>query len=324
MSARVVLVTEPLADGPRAWLGEHCAMIEAEPASIAGLDPGLLARVEGLVVRSYTRVDGALLAKLPGLRVVGRAGVGLDNVDLEACAACGVRVVHRPGANTRAVVEFVLAAVLGRWRDLGSAIGGDGRAMDPAAWEATRRSLTAARQIGGSTVGVLGLGRIGSQVARAFAALDARVIYHDVRAIGLSNRFGAEPVGFEELCAQSETLTVHVDGRASNRGLIGERALGLMRADVLLVNASRGFVVDAAALAGFLRAHPGASAVIDVHEPEPVEASNPLVGVDNAVLSPHVAGATAAAKREMSWVVRDVVAVLEGREPEFEAARAGV
>jgi D-3-phosphoglycerate dehydrogenase len=115
-------------------------------------------------------------------------------------------------------------------------------------------------------------------------------------------------------------VTVHVDGRRSNRGLVGTAAFGAMKKDVLFINASRGFIVDAAALAVFLKANPGATAALDVHEPEPFGADYPLLGLPNARLLPHLASCTATAQANMSWVVRDVWRVLSGEKPEFPAA----
>jgi len=315
----VVVVTERLADEPMAWLGERCEVIAAQDPKTSEPMESLLARAEGLVVRTYTRVDAALLERAPALRVVGRAGVGLDNVDVASCAARGVRVVHRPGANTRAVVELVVAFMLDALRPRARVEG----AMDEASWRALREAQVAPKQLGGSMLGIVGLGRIGSRVARAAAALEMDVIYHDVRPVEEARRFGAKPASLDEVLAGGDVVTLHVDGRASNRHLIGERELGLMRDEAVLINTSRGFVVDGAAVGRFLRAHPGAMAMLDVHDPEPIPAASPLLGMPNARLTAHIGGATRAAKVEMSWVVRDVWRVLNGEAPEFEADAAG-
>jgi len=128
--------------------------------------------------------------------------------------------------------------------------------------------------------------------------------------IAPERRFGAISGSFEEVLARSDVLTLHPDGRASNRHLIDAAALASCKADVVLINTSRGFVVDADALAAFLRANPGAQALLDVHDPEPFGAGYPLLGLPNAQLSPHIAAATRTAHRNMSWVVREVWRVL--------------
>lgn len=305
----LVLQTEHLDDECAAWLAERCEL------RACGVDepefPALLARAQGLVVRTYTRVDAALLAGAPALRVVARAGVGLDNIDLQACAARGVAVVHTPDANSDAVVEFVLAAMLDAWRPRLLL----DKALDPPTWKSLRAELTATRQLHGSTLGVYGLGRIGGRMARVGAALGMRVIYHDLLDIPESRRSGARPVDRETLLRSADVLTVHVDDRPANRGLLGVDAFQKCREDVLFINAARGLIVDAVSLAAFLREHPAAMAVIDVHEPEPFGPDYPLLGVPNAFLSPHLAAATRTAQRNMSWVVRDVWRALCGEAP---------
>lgn len=276
----------------------------------------MLSRAQGLVIRSATRVDAALLDRAPALQVVGRAGVGLDNVDIGACEARGVRVVHTPEANAQAVAEFVGACMLDALRPRVFVE----TPMDAESWEALRDELVAPRQVGDLTLGVLGLGRVGSRVARLGAGLGMRVVYHDVREIEPSSRFGAEPVGREALFRESDVLSVHVDGRASNRGVVGETEIAMLRPGVVFINTSRAFVVDTAALGAFLRAHPGACAMVDVHANEPFGEDDPLFGLPNAHLSPHIGAATESAKLAMGWVVRDVWAVLCGEPPRYPAA----
>lgn len=307
----LVVVCEPIDPEARAWLGARCEVIEA------GASPGeeALAGAEGLVVRTYTPVDEALLERAPRLRVVGRAGVGIDHIDLRACARRGVRVVHTPEANAGAVAELVFASVLGAIRPMARVREG----MDEGAWRALREACVAGSMLEGSTLGVWGLGRVGRRVARAGRAFGMRTIFHDLREIPESEREGAAPVSLETLLAQSDVLSVHVDGREGNRDLIGEQSFGRMKRDVVFVNMSRGFVVDERACAAFLRSNEGARAILDVHRHEPVRGDSGLLGLENAVLLPHLGSATTPAKRAMSWVVRDVVRVLRGEAPAFEA-----
>lgn len=309
--------TEHLDPAAAQWLAERCALVAC--ASEDARFEELLRRADALVIRTYTRVDQALLARAPRLRVVGRAGVGLDNVDVEACKRAGVTVVSTPDANTRAVVEYVLALMLDATRPRllpGAAQLG---AVGMGEWKRLREHYKARVQLCELTLGVWGLGKIGSQVARAAGALDMRVIYHDLREIPPERRFGATPVSREELCARADVLTVHVDGRASNRGLVVASDFSLMKPMVILVNTSRGFVVDAHALASFLRASPGARALLDVHEPEPFGPELPLIGLANATLQPHIASATELANRNMSAVVYDVWRVLCKEAPAWPA-----
>lgn len=297
----LVVQTERLDADAAAWLSERADLVACAPGEEPRFSE-LLTRAEALVVRTYTVVDTALLDRAPRLRVVGRAGVGLDRIDLRACAARGVRVVHTPDANAQAVVEYVGALIFDAIRPR---IYLDGP-VDDRRWMELRAELRGRRQLSEMTVGVYGLGRIGSRVAAFCRALGARVIFCDLRDISSADRAGAAPVPARELLSRSDALTIHVDGRAENRNLLDARALALLKPDAILINTSRGFVVDAPALGAWLRANPGALALLDVHEPEPFDAAYPLLGLPNARLSPHLAAATASANRAMSWVVKDV------------------
>ncbi len=315
-SMDLVIQTEDLDTECAAWLGERCELVAHAPdGSPRWRD--LLSRAAGLVVRTYTRVDGAMLAGAPKLRVVGRAGVGLDNIDVHACRARGVEVVHTPGANTRAVVEYVTALMLDALRPRVFL----DRPLASAEWNRVRRELVGERELGELTLGIWGLGRVGSGVARVGTALGMRVIANDLRDIPERDRGGAAMVDLATLLRESDVLSVHVDERASNRGLVGREAFAAMRERVIFINTSRGFVVDGSACAAFFRARAGALALLDVHEPEPFDVGYPLLGLANVHLSPHLASGTASAKRRMSWVVRDVWRVLSGERPECPAPR---
>lgn len=297
-----VLIAEPVDRVCVDWLRERADVDEIAPGE-GGFDAALQA-ADALVVRTYVCVDRGMLERGPRLRVVGRAGVGLDNIDQEACAARGIRVVHTPGANTRAVVEFVMAEILDALRPREAV----DRALSRAEWAAARAAAITPREVGELTLGILGLGRIGSAVAKAAGGLRMRVLYHDLREIPPGEQHGASPVAMEELLSGSDVVSVHVDGRATNCGLVAASMLGRLKPSALLINTSRGFVVDAPALAAWLRANEsaGARAVLDVHEPEPFGGEYRLLGLGNARLTPHIASATASAKRAMSWVVREV------------------
>lgn len=301
-----VIQTEHLEREAAAWLGERCRLVRC------GVDDprfeGLLREAEGLVIRTYTIVDEGLLARAPRLRVVGRAGVGLDNVDQAACASRGVVVLNTPSANTRAVVEYVWALVFDALRPRVFL----DRALDAEAWNAARRELVAERELSTLTLGIVGFGRIGSRVGRVGAALGMRVVYHDLREIAGRDRHGCEPVDAVRLHAESDVISVHADGRAENAGLIGAGVMGLWKDDVVFINCARGFLVDEGALAGFLVRCPSACAMLDVHASEPVPVSSELLGLANAHLSPHLAAGTRSAQRNMSWVVKDVWGVLTG------------
>lgn len=310
----IVIEAETIAPEPRAWLSDRCELIPCPQDDAERFEP-LLARAKGLLVRSYTRVDEALLSGAPHLQVVARAGVGLDNIDLEACRKRGVAVVHTPEANSDAVCELLWACVLDVIRPRLYL----DRSLSRPRWEQVRAELVAPRSLAGHTLGVLGFGRVGSRVAAVGAALGMRVLYHDVREIDESARAGAHPVSLDDLLDRSDVFTVHVDGRSSNRHLLGPRQIARLRSDVIFVNMARGFVVDPVALAGFAINNPGSHAILDVHEPEPFGDQYPLLDIHNVHLLPHIGAATTEAKRNMSWVVRDVWRVLKGEAPHHPA-----
>jgi phosphoglycerate dehydrogenase-like enzyme len=309
-----VAVTEPLTPDSLQWLRERVSVTEAAPGEPAF--EAVAGSLEGIVVRTLTRVDRALLSRMPRLRVVARAGVGLDNIDLPACRELGIAVVHTPDANTQAVVEYVLCLLCDALRPRLFLE----RPVDTQAWERIRTEVCGERQMDELTLGILGFGRIGSRVAQVARAIGFRVLYNDLLTFAPSMRHGAEPVSAEDLFARSDVITLHIDGRPDNRRFVNASLIKHMRPQALLLNTCRGFVLDHEALADFLRMNPGAQALLDVHEPEPFPADHPLLGMRNAHLAPHLASRTRSAMDRMSWVVRDAVAVLEGRKPEFAAS----
>lgn len=315
MSKPLIVQTEELEPAPAAWLRERAELVACHFSDARRLDE-LLPRADGLVVRTYTKVNAALLAKAPRLKVVGRAGVALENIDIPACRARGVEVVHTPGANTRAVVEFVTALMLDALRPRTFLE----RALEGKAWHAARAEMTADAQLSDLTLGLWGFGQIGSAMARVGAALDMRVIYNDLLDIPEARRSGARPVDTATLLAESDILSVHVDFRERNRGMVGREAFAAMKPGVVFINTSRGLVVDAHALADHFRRNPEATALLDVHDPhEPIPPTYPPLGLDNVFITPHLASGTVTAKTNMSWVVRDVWRVLSGEKPEFPA-----
>ena len=309
-----VAVTEPLTPDSLQWLRERVSVTEAAPGEPAF--EAVAGSLEGIVVRTLTQVDRALLSRMPRLRVVARAGVGLDNIDLPACRERGIAVVHTPDANTQAVVEYVLCLLCDALRPRLFLE----RPVDTQAWERIRTEVCGERQMDELTLGILGFGRIGSRVAQVARAIGFRVLYNDLLTFAPSMRHGAEPVSAEDLFARSDVITLHIDGRPDNRRFVNASLIKHMRPQALLLNTCRGFVLDHEALADFLRMNPGAQALLDVHEPEPFPADHPLLGMRNAHLAPHLASRTRSAMDRMSWVVRDAVAVLEGRKPEFAAS----
>jgi len=271
-----------------------------------------LSRAAGLVVRGATVVDEALLERAPGLRAVGRAGVGVDNVDLEACERRGVVVFNAPTGNTRSTAELTLGLLLAAARRLPEV----DRSVRAGRWE---RGAMAGAQLAGRILGVIGVGRIGSAVAELGRALRMDVLgddpYLSPERVAELEAGGVRMTGLDELLAGADVVTLHVPLTDETRGMIGEAELGSMRPGSFLVNASRGGVVDEAALAGALREGRLAGAALDVYEEEPPPPDSPLREAPNLVLSAHLGGATPEARRavavEVATAVRD--ALLEGK-----------
>lgn len=294
-----------------AWLCERAKVV-----ACTGGDPEFLRHAPeavGVVVRTATQVNSTLLDLLPTIKVIGRAGVGVDNIDLVECARRKITVVHTPDANTQSVVEYLFSLILARIRPPAFIAG----PMSSAQWNAAREAVVVKAQLNELTLGILGLGRIGSRVAEVAHAFGMRTLFNDIRDIPQEARSHAMPVDAATLFRQSDIITVHIDGRPSNAKFVSASLLSTMRSGALFINASRGFVVDAAALADFLKAHSGAHAILDVHDPEPVDAHNPLLGLPNADLAAHLASRTATAITNMSWVVKDVLAVALGDAPRY-------
>lgn len=303
MSASV-LISEHLSDEATTWLAAR-----AKVQHVHHDEPGFeaaLADASALVVRTYTIVNEHLLDMAPHLQVVGRAGVGLDNIDLAACEARGIKVCSTPDANTQAVVEYVLSLLLHDARPTAPLP----RPLEPADWRHARDATMASRQLSELQLGILGCGRIGSRVAQVARAIGIETRCCDLLDLDLDHLHGARQVPLTELLVWADVLSVHVDGRPANRHLLGTDALASMKHDALLLNTSRGFVIDPDALACVLQDRPAMRAVLDVHDPEPITRACPLWQCDNAVLLPHAASRTQAAQAAMSWVVRDVAEAL--------------
>ena len=309
-----VLVTEGSDAEPLAWLREHATVVEVGPA-----DPAFaaeLATAEGMVVRTYTKVNGELLAKAPRLRVVGRGGVGIENIEVAACRARGVEVCYTPDANTLAVGDFVfgyLLQILRPWNFFSAAV------YPPKEFKRIRDTVRG-RQLNELTMGVLGMGRVGRRVGHIAAnGFGMRVIYHDVADVAGLLDFPATAVDPGTLYREANVLTIHVDMRPGNHNLVGAAQLSQMKPTAVVVNTSRGEVLDAAALADAVRGGRLYGAAVDVFAPEPPGADFPLLGIDRVLLTPHLAARTGTALANMSWVVRDVIGVLDGKPPRYPA-----
>lgn len=281
-----------------------------EPGLVDDMDTLLaeVANAKALIVRNRTQVRGALLEAATHLKVVGRLGVGLDNIDMDACAAKGIAVHPASGANDLSVAEYVItnALVLLRGAYLSTA--------DVAAGEWPRGRLMG-REISGKILGLVGYGAIARETAQRATALGMTIIGFDPFLQPGDARWGdTEKVSLEDLLSRADVVSLHVPLTDETKNLIDETALKSMKPDAILINAARGGVVDEAALAAALRQGHLGGAALDVFETEPVsaQAGAKFVDIPNLILTPHIAGVTDESNIRVSEVtVANVLSVLQ-------------
>jgi D-3-phosphoglycerate dehydrogenase len=272
------------------------AVFEAEPGwevlTHDKLPEGLaaaLADADALVVRSAVQVDDALMEKAPKLRVIGRAGVGVDNIDAEAATRRGVVVMNTPGANAVAVAELTMGLMLALARKLPSA----NASMHAGKWE--KKSLQGA-ELKGKTLGILGLGRIGLEVARRARGFGVEIVGSDpFVSAAVARENGILLVSVDELVAKADYLTLHVGLTPQTQGFINAKTLSAMKKGVRIINCARGELVEDAALVEALKSGQVAGAALDVFAEEPPKDS-PYAALENVILTPHIAGSTGEAQ----------------------------
>ena len=299
----IILVTDPLGEEGMALLHEAGFEIAegegGDPASYAGP----LAEASAWIVRSGTQVTADLVAKGSNLKVVGRAGTGLDNIDQAACGEHGVKVLNTPGANTLAAGELTVALMLTLARRVQEA----GESLRKGEW---KRAKLAGTELGGKTLGLVGFGRIGRVVATRAKAFDMKVIAYDP-FLGADDieAGGAEPAELDELIAGADYLSLLLRVNVETRGMMGAAQLASLKPGARLVNVAGGGLVDEAALAKSIAEGHLAGAAIDVWDGEPPAADNPLLGMPQVVVTPHLGASTAEAKKrvglEICTLIRD-------------------
>jgi D-3-phosphoglycerate dehydrogenase len=305
-----ILVAEPVAaEGVEALRAEHEVDVRT------GLSPeelrGIIGEYDALVVRSQVKVDAAMVAAGTRLVVIGRAGVGVDNVDIEAATRAGITVVNAPTGNTIAAAEHTIALLFALARRIAPA----DASMRAGEWQ---RSRFTGVELRGKTIGIIGLGKIGQAIASRARAMEMVVLGHDpyVTAEQAANH-GIEAVPLDPLLERSDVITVHVPMSRATRGLIGEAAIARMKPTAIVLNVARGGIVDETALARALAEGRLGGAGIDVYEQEPPTGS-PLLEAPNTVLTPHLGASTAEAQVLVATEVADqILDVLDGRPARY-------
>ena len=283
---RRVLVREPIADSGLELLRRRFEVVEDAASDLASIIGGF----DAIIVRSATTLDASLIERGQRLKVIGRAGVGVDNVDVEAATRQGILVVNAPESTVVSAAEHTVGLMLAISRNIPQAHA----SLKAGRWE---RSRYAGQELAGKTLGILGFGRIGQQVARRALALGMRVVAFDpfvsrdrFRELGVE---GARSQ--DDVFASSDVVSLHLPLGAETRNLIGATELALMRKDAVLINCARGGVVDEAALLEALRAGRIRGAILDVFAVEP-PVDHALVQLPNVLATPHLGASTAEAQ----------------------------
>jgi D-3-phosphoglycerate dehydrogenase len=305
-----ILVADPLADDGLERLrrdGEVTVALKLSEAELVQR----IGEYDALVVRSETKVTAPVLEAGKRLRVVGRAGVGVDNIDVAAATRQGILVVNAPRGNIVAAAEHTIALLfaVARWVPQADA------SIRSGEWT---RSKFLGVEVRGKTLGVIGLGNVGSEVAKRAHGLEMDVIAYDpVVAVDRAELFNVELVPLDALLERADFVSVHVPLVDANRGLVAARELAMMKPTARLINTARGGIVDEAALYQALRAGRPAAAASDVFEQEP-PGENPLFTLPNFVATPHIAASTAEAQASVAFdVAEEVAAVLAGELPRY-------
>jgi D-3-phosphoglycerate dehydrogenase len=266
------------------------------PDQVEGKLAAQLQSADALIVRSAVQVDADLLEHTRKLRVIGRAGVGVDNIDLDAATRKGIAVMNTPGANAIAVAEHALALMLAMARHIGRA----NELMHAGKWE--KKSLQGT-ELRGKTLGIVGLGRIGMEVARRARVFGMEIVAHDpfVSTV-VAKEQGIRLAKLEEVYAAADYLTLHVGLTPQTAGMINADSVKRMKRGVRLVNCARGELVDEAALAQAVKQGLVAGAALDVFTDEPLK-NSPLTALDNIILTPHIAGSTFEAQEAVGYQI---------------------
>ena len=310
MKRFVVLLYEDMHEAGKAILREKAEILLATSLEESSLMKEVR-DVDGIIVRANGKVSRKMMELAPKLKVVGRHGVGVENIDLEAATEKGIWVVNTPDANDLSVAEhfFGLALILSKMLKKADIALREGR------FEVRYQYI--GKELHGKTLGILGFGRIGRAVGRiGHNGFNMKVLYYDaVRYEETEKEIKAEKVGLEELLTQSDYISVNLPMLPETKGLLKEKEFGLMKPSAYVINLARGPIWDEKALYAVLKEGKIAGAGSDVYEVEPAAKDHPLFQLENFIGTPHMAAHTDEALRRMSLVAEDIIRVLDGKAP---------
>lgn len=279
-----------------------------EPEELRALAAG----ADGLLTLLTDRVDAALLHDLPSVRVVSNYAVGFDNIDVPACTAAGVAVCTTPDVLTETTADFAFALLLASARRVADAA----QAVRDGEWRTWEPMGFLGPDVHGATLGIIGMGRIGQAVARRASGFAMRVIYYDAVSTAGDAGVGAVPVELDRLLAESDFISLHVPLTSETRGMIGIDQLRRMKSSAVLINTSRGAVVDLDDLGLAIDSGELWGAALDVTDPEPLPAAHPILRRPRVLVTPHIASASQATRGRMAELAaKNVLSVLQGEEP---------
>lgn len=272
-----------------------------------------VANVEGLLSLLTDKVDAELMDKAPKLKVISNYAVGFDNVDIADATKRGIIVGNTPGVLTETTADFAFTLLMSAARRV---VEGD-KMVRAGKWKTWGPMTLLGQDIHGSTLGIIGLGRIGAAIARRAKGFGMRLLYYDViRQPETEKEFGIEFVDINKIFAESDFITLHTNLSPQTHHLIGSEQLKKMKKNCILINSSRGPIVDNMALSEALRNGTIAYAALDVTEPEPIPSNHPLLELDNVIIAPHIASASVATRTKMALMAADnLIAGLKGEMP---------
>ncbi|WP_202319167.1 phosphoglycerate dehydrogenase [Archaeoglobus neptunius] len=302
-----VLVAEPISDEAIEYMRENGLQVDVRVGMSRDELLEAIGDYEALIVRSQTKVDAEVIDAAKKLKIIGRAGVGVDNIDISTATQYGIVVVNAPGGNTISTAEHAIALILAAARKIPQA----DRSVKEGKWE---RKKFMGVELRGKTVGVIGLGRVGFEVAKRCKALEMNVVAFDPYVSKeRAEQIGVKLMDLESLLSISDIITVHVPRTKETIGLLGKEQFDKMKDGVIVVNAARGGIVDEAALYEALKDGKVSAAALDVYEKEPPDPESPLLKMENIVTTPHIAASTREAQLNVGMIIaEDVVNMYRG------------